>query len=193
MRLRTSLGCPLVVLSLCLAGASAGKKDEPVKKEKPAPSFQMGSPAFKPGQSIPRKNTCDGKDVSPELSWSGIPKGTKSLALIMDDPDAPVGTWVHLVLYDIPADGAGLEENLPKEEKLSDGSKHGLSWGVEEFEKVGYYGPCPPPGKAHRYFFKLYALDKMLEIPSKTTKNDLLRAMKGRILGQAELMGLYKR
>lgn len=155
--------------------------------------LDIKSPAFGPNGSIPRKHACDGQDVSPQLSWSGVPKEARSLALIMDDPDAPPGTWVHWVLYDLPASVAKLEEGLPKKETLSNGAKQGLCWGVEDFDRVGYYGPCPPPGSPHRYFFKLYALDKVLDLAPKADKAQLLKAMEGHILAQAELVGLYKR
>lgn len=152
-------------------------------------SFQIKSPAFENGQPIPVKYTGQGKDVSPPLEWSGAPAGTKSFALINDDPDAPVGTWVHWVIYDIPANATNLAENIPAKETLPDGSKQGLNdWG-----RVGYGGPMPPPGKPHRYFFKLYALDTVLNLKPRATKAELLRAMQGHILAQAELMGTYQR
>jgi len=158
-------------------------------------TLTITSPAFKHNSYIPKKHACNGEDVSPELRWKGLSSGTKSIAVIMDDPDAPPGTWVHWILFDIPPLLTGLEENVAKKETLPDGSKHGLVWGVNDgdFDRVGYYGPCPPPGKPHRYFFKVYALDKVLGLPPKITKNALLKAMEGRILAQGELIGLYKR
>ena len=155
--------------------------------------MQLKSTAFEHNGSIPKKHTCDGQDVSPHLTWSGLPAGTKSLTLIMDDPDAPVGTWIHWVLYDLPANIPGLEEGLPKKDSPSNGAKHGLCWGVDEFDRVGYHGPCPPPGKPHQYFFKLYAVKESLQLPARATKPDVLKAMSGMILGQAELIGIYKR
>ena len=155
--------------------------------------FSLTSTAFKQGSPIPQIHTCDGKDLSPRLTWSGAPAKTKSFALIMDDPDAPVGLWVHWVLYDIPANLSGLDEGLPKTERVLDSAKHGASWGVDTFSRAGYGGPCPPPGKPHRYSFKLYALDAVLGLPPRETKAALLRAMKGHILAQAELMGTYQR
>jgi hypothetical protein len=117
-----------------------------------------------------------------------VPEGTRSFALIADDPDAPVGTWVHWVLYNIPSSARTLIESIPADAKLADGSINGKnSWG-----KPGYGGPCPPSG-THRYFFKLYALDTVLNLGSGATKEQLLNAMQGHILGQAELMGKYKR
>ena len=150
--------------------------------------MQLKSPAFEAGGMIPAKYTCDGLDVSPPLRWADPPAGTKTFALIADDPDAPVGTWVHWVLWNIPTDASGLDENLPKTASLPSGAQQGTT----DFRRIGYGGPCPPSG-THRYFFKLYALDTILELPSSTTKRDLEGAMQGHILGQAELMGQYRR
>lgn len=150
--------------------------------------FMLTSSAFAPGQPIPRKYGCDGQDVSPPLNWGDPPQNTRSLALIVDDPDAPGGTFVHWVLYNLPAHSRTLAEGVPKAEKLADASLHGTnSWG-----RLGYGGPCPPRG-THRYFFKLYALDNMLGLPSGASKQRLLEAMQGHILGQAEVMGTYLR
>jgi len=152
-------------------------------------SFQISTAAFPPGDAIPKKFTCDGRDVSPPLSWTHPPGGTLSLALIMDDPDAPVGTWVHWVLYDLPPDTRELAEGVAKQEPLPGGGRQGRN----DFRKIGYGGPCPPPGKPHRYFFKLYALDAKLNLKGSPAKADLERAMQGHILAQAELMGRYGR
>jgi hypothetical protein len=145
--------------------------------------------AFTPGGTIPRKFTCEGPDISPALKWSGAPGGTQSYALIADDPDAPVGTWVHWVLYDLPAGTVELAENVPKQEQLPSGALQGRN----DFRKIGYGGPCPPPGPAHRYFFKLYALDTKLNLKPGATKAEVEKAMKGHVLAQAELMGKYGR
>ncbi|MBI4678475.1 MAG: YbhB/YbcL family Raf kinase inhibitor-like protein [Elusimicrobia bacterium] len=155
--------------------------------------MELKSPSFENNSTVPKRHTCSGEDVSPPLAWTGAPQGTRSLALIMDDPDAPVGTWVHWVLYDLPAESKGLAEGLPKKETLPDGAKQGLCWGVEDFSRVGYHGPCPPPGKPHRYSFRLYALKEPLGLPPKATKAEVLKAMAGRVLGQAELVGAFKR
>lgn len=150
--------------------------------------FHIQSDVFGSGGPIPGRFTCDGEDVSPPLTWGGVPEGAASLALIMDDPDAPAGIWIHWVLYDIPAGLNGLPEGVPADELLSDGRASGLnSW-----QRNGYGGPCPPSG-THRYFFRLYALDKMLGLPAGTTKDGLLDAMQGHILGQTEVMGTYAR
>jgi Raf kinase inhibitor-like YbhB/YbcL family protein len=152
-------------------------------------SFQISSNAFPNGETIPKKFTCDGPDVSPQLSWKNAPPAAQSFALIMDDPDAPVGTWVHWVLYNLPANTKELPEGVEKQEKLASGAAQGRN----DFRKIGFGGPCPPPGKPHRYFFKLYALDAKVSLSAGATKADLERAMKGHILGDAELMGRYGR
>jgi Raf kinase inhibitor-like YbhB/YbcL family protein len=150
--------------------------------------MELKSAAFEAGNMVPSKYTCDGPDLSPPLTWSNVPPNTRSFALIADDPDAPRGTWVHWVLWNIPADVRSLEPDVPKQESLPNGAKQGMT----DFRRVGYGGPCPPSG-THRYFFKLYALDATLNLPSSTTKRDLEQAMKGHILQQAELMGKYQR
>ena len=151
-------------------------------------SFELTSPAFAHGEPIPRKYTCDGEDISPPLRWSDPPQGTQSLALIADDPDAPIGTWIHWVLYNLPAETRGLPETIPPDADLPDGSQHGQnSW-----RRLGYGGPCPPSG-THRYFFKLYALDAVLDLVASASKKQLLRAMERHVLAQAELMGVYAR
>ncbi len=152
-------------------------------------SLKLTTTAFQPGGIIPKKFTCDGADVSPALAWSDLPAGTLSVALIMDDPDAPVGTWVHWVLYDLPPSARELPEGVPKQEELASGARQGRN----DFRKIGYGGPCPPRGPAHRYFFKLYALDAKTKLKAGATKADLERAMQGHILAQAELIGRYQR
>ncbi|HVP36373.1 MAG TPA: YbhB/YbcL family Raf kinase inhibitor-like protein [Terriglobales bacterium] len=151
-------------------------------------AMQLTSSAFKEGHSIPSKYTCDGKNVSPEMKWSNIPQDTKSLALIVDDPDAPRGTFVHWVLYDIPPSVTELKEGIPPDTQLSNGAKHGMPG----FNRPGYGGPCPPSG-THHYYFKLYALDFVPALAAGATKDELLKAMEGHILKMAQLMGTYKR
>lgn len=153
-------------------------------------AFILTSSAFKDGATIPGKHTCDGVDVSPPLAWSGTPAGTRSVALIADDPDAPGGTWVHWVLYNLPAEVSELPENIAKVESLDLG---GARQGRNDFRRPGYGGPCPPPGPAHRYFFKLYALDTRLELKAGAQKKDVEAAMEGHVLGSAQLMGTYAR
>ena len=151
-------------------------------------SITVTSTAFGSMQPIPRKYTCDGEDVSPPLSWSNVPKNVKSIALICDDPDAPAGDWVHWVCYDIPPTVDSLSEAVPHGDILACGGKQGTT----DFRKIGYGGPCPPGG-THRYFFKMYALDIMLNLPAEKTKKDILKAIKGHVLAQGELVGTYTR
>ena len=152
-------------------------------------AFNLQSGDFANGAEIPKQFTCSGEDRSPELEWKGAPAGTRTFALIVDDPDAPVGTWVHWVIFNIPASAHGLHGGFEKKDQLADGTRQGQN----DFRKIGYNGPCPPPGKPHRYFFKLYALNAELSLRPGATKGDLEQAMKGHILGQAEWMGRYQR
>jgi hypothetical protein len=146
------------------------------------------STAFSEGGMIPKEFTCDGSNVSPALSWSGIPPGTKSLALVCDDPDAPMGTWVHWVLFNIPSSARELPEAIAPDKTLANGARHGIN----DFRKYGYGGPCPPGG-THRYYFKIYALDTELALAPGVSKDALLTAMQGHILAEGRLMGIYKR
>ncbi|OGR51365.1 MAG: phosphatidylethanolamine-binding protein [Elusimicrobia bacterium RIFCSPLOWO2_02_FULL_39_32] len=151
-------------------------------------TLEIKSSAFNEGSMIPSKYTCDEEDISPPITWNEPPKGTKSFALISDDPDAPMGTWVHWVIYNIPSATRALKEDFPKEKELKDGTKQGIT----DFKRIGYGGPCPPSG-IHRYYFKLYALDQILALQSEATKEDLLKAMKGHVLAESSLMGKYSR
>lgn len=146
-------------------------------------SLELTSDAFANGQSIPAKYTCTGRNISPALAWKDPPTGTQSFAIIMDDPDAPGGTWVHWVLFNIPADARSLQENLDTSE---------LSVGKNSWGSLGYGGPCPPSG-THRYFFKLYALDSPLSLSPGAKKEQLLKTMEGHILAQAEIMGTFSK
>jgi len=176
----------LIVGFLCVVALS---RDTLLRAETQGRAMELKSSAFQSGATIPRKHTCDADDVSPRLSWSNVPAGAKTFSLIVDDPDAPGGTWVHWVIYDLPADAKELAEAVSKTETLANGGKQGLN----DFRRVGYGGPCPPAGKPHRYFFKLYALDASTNLNPRATKQQLLAAMKGHILGEAELIGRYKR
>ncbi|MCX7880602.1 MAG: YbhB/YbcL family Raf kinase inhibitor-like protein [Ignavibacteria bacterium] len=150
--------------------------------------IKISSTAFEHEGFIPAKYTCDGENISPPLKWSNPPEGTKSFVIINDDPDAPVGTWVHWVIYNIPPTTTSLPENIKPIPKLPDGTLQGKnSWG-----KIGYGGPCPPSG-IHRYFFKIYALNTILEIGSGATKEQVLKAMQGHILAEGSFFGKYKR
>ena len=152
-------------------------------------ALELKSSAFDPGGDIPSKYSCEGPDVSPDLAWSDLPGGTRSLSLIMDDPDAPVGTWVHWVLYDLPATSHELAEGIPTHEQLPNGARQGRN----DFGRIGYGGPCPPPGAPHRYVFKLYALDAPSGLEAGASKADLESAMEGHVLAQAELIGRFRR
>lgn len=150
--------------------------------------MEIKSRAFGNGEMIPVKYTCDGADFSPPLEWTAGPAGTKSFALICDDPDAPMGTWVHWVIYDIPPTTLMLAEGITREKELPGGGTQGIN----DFRKIGYGGPCPPGG-THRYFFRLYALDTVLGLKPGITRDHLLKAMKGHILAEAQTMGTYRR
>ena len=151
-------------------------------------TLEITSSVFSEGEMISTRYTCDGPDVSPDLAWSGVPDTALSLALICDDPDAPMGTWVHWVLFNIPTGASGLPAEISPDATLENGARHGTN----DFSRLGYGGPCPPGG-THRYFFKLYALDTELDLASGVTKAQLLEAMEGHILAEAQLMGKYKR
>ncbi len=146
------------------------------------------SSAIQEGGMIPVKYTCDGQDLSPPLSWNGVPDNAKSLALISDDPDAPMGTWVHWVVYNIPPGVMGFEEDVSKDTL----ARQGVVQGMTDFRRQEYGGPCPPSG-THRYYFKLYALDTTLSPGPGATKKQVEQAMEGHILAQAQLVGRYAR
>lgn len=151
--------------------------------------LNLRSPDFPSGEMIPKQFTCDGADNSPAFEWSDPPAGTQSFAFLADDPDAPAGTWVHWVLFDLPASVRALQQNVPRKEELADGSRQGRN----DFGKIGYGGPCPPAGAPHRYFFKIYALDTKLNLKPGATKKDVERAKQGRVLAEGEWMGRYGR
>jgi Raf kinase inhibitor-like YbhB/YbcL family protein len=179
-----------ITISLHLQIASFhGLHQSSVTRKKGQMSFEIASTAFPDGGMIPKKFTCDGPDVSPPLSWTQALAATQSFALIMDDPDAPVGTWVHWVLYNLPSNTRELPEGVEKQEQIASGAMQGRN----DFRRIGYGGPCPPPGAPHRYYFKLYALDTKLNLKTGTTKAELERAMKSHILVETVLMGRYGR
>jgi Raf kinase inhibitor-like YbhB/YbcL family protein len=184
--------CCVFLLACLLAPAvSCGSSARPLAQRHDASSsaFQVESAAFKEGSSIPVRFSCEGENISPPLTWTHAPAGTRSFALIVDDPDAPAGVWTHWVVYNLPAQTKSMDVNAPKQAELAGGGLQGLS----SFGGVGYGGPCPPPGNAHRYFFRLYALDAVLDLQPGAGKQEVLDAMKGHMLGQAELMGRFKR
>jgi Raf kinase inhibitor-like YbhB/YbcL family protein len=152
-------------------------------------AFAISSTAFPNDGDIPKKFTCDGADVSPELAWTDPPAGTQSFTLIADDPDAPAGTWTHWVLFDLPATTSSLAEGVNKIDELPGGERQGRN----DFRKIGYNGPCPPPGKPHRYFFKLCALKGKLDLKPGANRQEVEQAMQSQVLGQAEWIGKYQR
>jgi Raf kinase inhibitor-like YbhB/YbcL family protein len=185
MRLRREFAIILRILSVMGVWAAVAAASE----TKGGGNMQLKSTAFQAGGTIPKEYTCDGDDISPQLSWDNAPTTTRAFALIADDPDAPVGTWVHWVIYDLSAATRQLAEGIPTRENLSDGAKQGIN----DFRKIGYGGPCPPSGSSHRYSFKLYALDAPTNLKPRATKQKLLSAMKGHVLAEADLVGRYSR
>jgi len=186
-----ALGLRLVLLLVATSAALvlATSTDLWAQKRAAATKFELKSASFTSGGIIPKQFTCDGSDVSPALSWTEPPPNTQSFALIMDDPDVPVGTFVHWVVYNLPATTRHLPEHLPGNDELQGGGVQG----VNDFPMTGYGGPCPPPGKPHRYLFNLYALDTKLDLKAQARKKDVEQAMKGHVLAEATLMGRYGR
>ncbi len=184
-----SLLCIFVLITLVSACSCYYGRDETPNQEEVPIMLQITSTAFAEGEAIPQLYTCDGDDISPPLSWTNVPDGTQSLALINDDPDAPGNTWVHWVIYAIPPDVTELEAGIPADEMLENGAIQGTN----SFRRIGYGGPCPPRGNPHRYFFKLYALDADLDLPPGSTKAELEQAMEGHILAEGSLLGTYQR
>jgi Raf kinase inhibitor-like YbhB/YbcL family protein len=173
-----------VLLTAVLLSACASARAEEAKMQ-----FTLSSPSFQSNQPMRAKHSCEGADASPALKWEGAPAGAKSFALICDDPDAPGGSWVHWVIYGIPAKTTELPESVAKTDSVS-----GAKQGMNDFGKVGYGGPCPPPGHGvHHYHFRLYALDTELNLAPRLTRRQLDSAMKGHVLAQRELIGTYQR
>jgi len=180
----------LLTCALALTLSACGAPEQipiPITQEVTM-NISLSSSAFEQGKPIPADHTCKGRDISPALSWGEPPAGTHSFALIMDDPDAPMGTWVHWVIFNIPASARGLPESVPSGGKLADGSLQGNNSSRDQ----GYNGPCPPSG-THRYFFKLYALDIALPLNAGATKEQVLAAMQGHTLAEGELMGTFSK
>lgn len=174
--------CLVVVLSV-----GCEYRERPLKEGEMA--LTVSSSAFQEGDKIPAKYTCEGQDVSPPLAWSEPPAGTRSLALIVDDPDAPGGVFTHWLLFNIPPDSRELPEAVPTQAELASGALQGKT----DFGRTGYGGPCPPPGRPHRYQFTLHALDQPLDLEGGASKKQLLSAMEGHILAQGQLTGTYQR
>lgn len=156
-----------------------------------SPRFALESRAFGDGERIPAVHTLEGLNLSPPLQWSGEPPGTRSLALVMDDPDAPAGLWQHWLLFNIPASLHALPAGLERSPELANGCRQGQCWGMERFERLGYQGPQPPPGRVHHYRFSLHALDRPLQLAAGCSVFDLERAIAGHALATATLIGVY--
>jgi Raf kinase inhibitor-like YbhB/YbcL family protein len=194
-----AMAASLIVLIM----SSGCWRTDPLPAEDPnRPKVELRSSAFTEGGMIPGTFTCDGSDTSPPLEWSGVPKSARSLTLICDDPDAPMGTWSHWVVVNLPPEAKALKKAVPPEQTISPAFVEGLessdetvvptTQGQNDFGKLGYGGPCPPSG-THRYFFRLYALDTRLDLPSKATRADVLKAVAGHILAEGRLIGKYAR
>jgi Raf kinase inhibitor-like YbhB/YbcL family protein len=189
MRRKAGMIVPVMIF-LCACGGSPQDIATVPKEETEGAKMAINvtSTAFEEGGAIPPRYTCDGLDISPPLSWSSLPDGAQSLALIADDPDAPSGTFVHWVLYNLPPDTLRLLEDVPKQETLPSGAVQGLNGAG----RIGYRGPCPPSG-THRYFFKIYALDTELDLEPGATKEDLVSVMEEHVLAEGRLMGTYRK
>lgn len=169
------------------AGGASARAEHRAQRAEAA--MQVLSKVISPGAEFPKRNTCQGEDSSPPLAWSGAPATTRSFALILDDPDAPSGTFTHWIAWNIPAAAHELPENMPKAAQTADGGSQGRN----DFGKTGYGGPCPPPGKAHRYYFRVFALDTTLSLKPGAGRAELERAMEGHILARGELMARFAR
>jgi Raf kinase inhibitor-like YbhB/YbcL family protein len=176
-----SLVCAVILCEMSLTTRPSAYPQSDAK-------FSLSTSSFPAEGDIPARFTCSGDNLSPALAWSDPPAGTQSLALIVDDPDAPGGVFNHWLIYDLPASTRQLAEGVPKKADLDVGRQ-----GRNGFDEVGYGGPCPPPGHVHRYYFRLYALDQQLDVPASASKNAVEKAMKGHVLAQAEMMGKFKR
>jgi len=172
----------LIAAILCSSGCMAEERKE-------VGGMQMSSSAFEDGERMPVKYTGDGADVSPPLKWKNAPDNTKAFVLICDDPDAPVGNWIHWVLYDVPAETSELPEGIPATGTVLESAKQGNN----DFRKLGYGGPAPPPGKPHRYIFTLYAIDRPTGLPAGAGKGEVLKAIEGHVTAKAQLTGVYSR
>ena len=178
---------------LLVAGSALASVDHSARKgsgpKKKGMKMEITSSAFQPGKPIPAKHTCQGQNLSPALEWEGEPARTKSVALIVDDPDAPSKVWVHWVIFNLPSGQGALPEGMARDPILANGTRQGMN----DSGQSGWDGPCPPPGGPHRYYFRLYAIDKVLGLEAKCTKEQLLAAMKGHILAEGSLMGTFQR
>jgi len=180
-----------ICLSIVICAVITGARTTTAKvMAPPAPAKKMtlSSSAFKEGEPIPADYTCDGKNISPPLAWTGVPENAQSLALIVDDPDAPTGVWTHWIVFNMPADALNLTEAFTKSPSAASTKQ-----GRNDFKQVGYGGPCPPAGKSHRYYFKIFALDTKLNLPAGASRTDIDAAMIKHVLSTGQLMGTYQR
>ncbi len=189
MKTSNQLVLLLAVRSLIVGTAVTCAPRVPTVPEEGEMALSVSSMAFQDGEKIPVRYTCEGEDISPPLAWGEAPQGTRSFALIVDDPDAPGGVFTHWVLFNIPGNSRELPEAIPAEHRLASGALQGKN----DAGKIGYAGPCPPPGRAHRYRFTLYALDKPLDLTVGASKKQVLDAMERHILAQGRLTGIYQR
>ncbi|MGE5409735.1 MAG: YbhB/YbcL family Raf kinase inhibitor-like protein [Clostridiales bacterium] len=174
---------------LFIHAESRQKKSVQTKSKGKKMEIKLESPAFKNGEPIPAKYTCDGENISPALYWDKPSDKIKNFCLIVEDPDAPGGDFVHCIIIDIPGKLNSLQENVTNQKNLPDGAE----MGTNDARRIGYFGPCPPSGGAPRYYFRIYGIDTILKMDAGATKNEVLKAMKGHIVAQGELMGKYQR
>lgn len=183
--LRVAAWLTLAIIIVSLAGCTSPAPPPSAVGE---PAISLTSMSFTDGSTIPVKYTCRGENVSPPLKWEGVPSATKSLVLIMDDPDAPIKNFTHWVVFNLPSDIRELSEGIPGEERLSNGALQGKNGAMQ----IGYFGPCPPPGGPHHYNFVVYALDTILDLDAGASKQQVLSVMDGHIIGSGQLVGLYQ-
>jgi Raf kinase inhibitor-like YbhB/YbcL family protein len=189
------LTCAALFLCSCSPNSTAPKSAQPSRRQQgdsmssSGKSFTLASTAFHNGGNIPRKYTCDDADQSPQLTWSGVPPKTQSLALIMDDPDAPAGTWTHWLIWNLPSETSSLPQSVPKLRILVSGAQQGYN----DFHRIGYGGPCPPPGNLHHYYFRLYALSARLDLDPGANRAALDAAIQPHILAQTQTVGTFRR
>lgn len=187
--LKISYAMAFLLLLMPVASCGSSGSHSQQAQDSSTSGFRLQSNAFKEGAIIPRQYTCEGEDISPALRWTSPPPGTRSFVLVVEDPDAPGGVWTHWVVYNLPAIVRELPENVPKQDEVPGGGLQGRN----SFGKIGYGGPCPPPGKPHRYFFHLYALDTVLSLKAGASKQDVLDAVKGHVRARTQLMGRFGR
>lgn len=179
----------LTLLTIITAGAVSCAPTEPTLPDEGEMTLSLSSPIFQEGEDIPIEYTCDGQDISPPLTWGEPPTETQAFALIMDDPDAPGGVFTHWLVFNLPADSRELAEAVPPDNELASGALQGKN----DFDKIGYGGPCPPPGPAHHYRFTIYTLDQPLDLMAGASRTQVINAIMGHILARGQLIGMYQR